>query len=497
MNYRLVGSFLGNLLIYLGLLMLLPCAVALFLGEHDAAAFLWSAGVTMLVGLLLRQRGITEEISHRDAFAMVTVGWLSVAVFGSLPFQLAGTFAPTLSGWVDGFFEAMSGVTTTGATVITDLTAQPHGILLWRSFLQWLGGMGFIVLSIAILPKLGVGGMELFKAEIPSPIPERLRPRIRQTALILWKIYVALTVILFVLLWLAGMNVFDAILHALSTMPTGGFSNYTSSEAVLKNGWIEAILVVFMILGGINFSLYYRAQTARHWRDLFWNEELRAYLGIIVVGTALITLNLWRHGTMVWWEAIRHGLFHVVSVTTTTGFVTENYDLWPAFATAVLFLLMFSGGMAGSTSGSIKVLRHLIVVKHIAREILRLLHPRSIRTVTIGDQTIDERVISGVISFVLLFLLLFGIGTAFMTTQGLDLRSAAAATAAMLTNVGPGLGMVGPVENYAFIPSGGKLFLSFLMLTGRLEIYGVLVLLLPAAWEPSRRKRETPRRPGG
>lgn len=495
MNYRLIGSFLGNLLIYLGLLMLLPSAVSLAFREHDAAAFLWSAGITVFFGLLLRQRGITEEIAPRDAFAIVTVGWLTVAVFGSLPFQLAGTFAPTAAGWVDGFFEAMSGVTTTGATVITDLFAQPHGILLWRSLLQWLGGMGFIVLSIAILPKLGVGGMELFKAEIPSPIAERLRPRIRQTALILWKIYVALTAILFLLLWLAGMNVFDAALHALSTMPTGGFSNYTTGAAVLKNGWIEAILIVFMILGGINFSLYYRAQTVRNWRDLFWNVELRAYVGIIAVGTALITLNLWQNGSMAW-EAIRHSLFHVVSVTTTTGFVTENYDQWPTFATAVLFLLMFSGGMAGSTSGSIKVLRHLIVVKHIAREILRLLHPRSIRTVTIDEQTIDERIISSVISFVLLFLLLFGIGSAFMTTQGLDLRSAAAASAAMLTNVGPGLGMVGPVENYAFIPSGGKMFLSFLMLTGRLEIYGVLVLLLPAAWAPSRRKRETPRRPG-
>lgn len=482
MNYFSVRNFLGSLLLFLSLYLLLPLGVAIGYGEHDARAFAVSAALTAAAGFALRRPGVAAELSHRDAFAIVTLGWLTVALFGALPFVLSGTF----TNYADALFEAMSGVTTTGASVLTDLESQPHGLLLWRSLLQWLGGMGFIVLSIAILPKLGVGGMELFKAEVPSPIPERLKPRIQETALTLWKIYVGLTVAMVALLYLTGLTLFDATVHTLSTVSSGGFSNRADSLGAFNNGWAEAVVIVFMIASGVNFSLHYRALFDRSPGDVWKNTEFRAYLAVLAVGIVAVAGNLWLTGTAPLLNALRQSAFQVVSIVTTTGFSTTDYNLWPPFATLLLFVLMFSGAMAGSTSGSIKVMRHLLIAKHGLREILRLIHPRAVRPVRVGTTPISERVISSVLGFAVIFIVLCAGGTLYLTTEGLDLISAASASAATLTNVGPGLGAVGPAGHFADLSTTAKLVLTAFMLVGRLEVYAVLVLFAPSVWAKAR-----------
>lgn len=489
MNYRTIAQFLGTVLLFLAFSQLLPLAVGIGTGEETGGAFAASAALAVAVGLVLR-RFPPEEFSHRDAFAIVTFGWLAVAVFGALPFLFTGTFPLTFDGIVSAFFEAMSGVTTTGATVISDVTNRPSSIILWRSLLQWLGGMGFIVLSVAVLPKLGIGGMDLFRAEVPDPVPERLRPRIRETAMILWRTYIGLSILLFLLLRWAGMGTFDAWVHALSTLSTGGFSSRTGGISEIATPSIEWLLILFMFLAGMNYTLHFRALQARSIRPWWESLEFRVYLGIVTVCAALFAAARWIEGAGDGFATLRHALFHVTSVVTTTGFHTADFAQWPPFAATLIFLLLFSGAMAGSTSGSIKVLRHIILVKHVAREILRLIHPRAIRNVFVGDEALGERVISSVLGFVLLFLVLVGLGTLFMTTQGLDFTSAAAVVTASLTNVGLSPGSAGTAESWAAIPSAGKLCLALLMLIGRLEIFSVLVFLSPRTWTASRRRSE-------
>lgn len=479
MNVRIVARFLGFLLISLGLFMAVP---ALFSWHHhgsDLAAILVSAALTLVLGfllaLLVRPRG---ELQLRDSFLVVALGWLLASAFGALPFFLSGTI-PSFS---DAFFESASGFTTTGASILVRVEDLPHGLLFWRSLTHWLGGMGIIVLSVAILPLTGVGGTQLYKAEIPGPTLDKIAPRIRQTASTLWKVYVLLTLLQTLLLLAARMNLHEALCHSFATMATGGFSTRTASIAGFNSLFVEAVVLVFMFLAGMNFTLHYhflRGRTSAFWKS----EEFRFYLGIVAVFTVLLTADNLLAGTLRAGGALRHSLFQVVSITTTTGFATADFGLWPATARFVLLFLMFVGGCAGSTGGSIKVVRVLIIFKQGLAELRKLLHPRAVIPVRIDGRSVPQDVVVNILGFLFLYIGLLFLSTLALTLMGLDILTAFSSVAASIGNIGPGLGAVGPAANYQHIPLAGKWLLSFCMLAGRLEIYTVLVIFTRDFWE--------------
>lgn len=484
MSYKQVGSVLGNVLISLSVALLIPLVVAFLDDDGSARAFALSAGISFVIGISLRRRDPQSDPPTRQAFIIVTLGWLVVALAAALPFVWTGA-VPT---YVDALFEAMSGVTTTGATVIPDIEQIPRSILFWRSLLQWLGGMGFIVLSIAVLPRLASGSMELFKAEVPSPLPERIKPRLRETALFLWRLYIVLTVVLIALLKWGGLDWFDAVSHALSTLASGGFSTRNASIAAYDNVIIEVVLIIFMIIAGTNFSLFYHTLRTRNVMQLIRDLEFRVYIFTLMIASVLICWNLWSVQEYTFSGALRYGSFQVVSVMTTTGFATADYNHWPPFASFILFLLMFVGGSGGSTTGSVKVLRYIIIAKHGYRELFRLIHPRAVKVVRVGTETIGESAITRILMFIIFYFGIFGIGVIIMTAFGLDLVTAASAAGAAIGNIGPGFGRIGPMENFAYLAPPIKLILSFLMLIGRLEIYTVLILFVPSFWARNRAK---------
>lgn len=418
---------------------------------------------------------VPDNINFREAFATVTFSWTAVAVVGALPYLFSGTITEPAAA----LFESVSGFTTTGSSVLTDIEAAPPGILLWRSVTQWLGGMGFIVLGVAILPYLGVGGMQLFRLEAPGPTADRLRPRIRETAKLLWVVYAALTAVLIVLFVLGGMSVFDSVNHAFTTMPTGGFSTRNASMAAYSPA-IQWITIVFMYLAGTSFTLHYRTigrGPKAYWRDTEW----RLYTGLILLATLVVAHLL--HGPGIPGERVlREAMFQVVAIVTTTGYATADYVLWVPAAQIVLFLLFFLGGMAGSTAGGMKMIRVLLVLKHAGLEIRKQLHPRAVFVPKVGGRVIREHVMLNVLGFVLIYMMLFGLGTFAMAVLGLSLPAAAGAAATAVSNVGPALAELGPVANFAALPWEGHLILSFLMIVGRLEIYTVLLLFHPGMW---------------
>lgn len=488
MSLRPVVNVVGLLLGFVGLAMLAAAGVALVYGGGDAPAFLLSAVATGTVGLGAWRltSPLPRDIAPREGFAIVTLAWTATALFGALPFRLSGA--------VDSFpravFESMSGFTTTGATVFATVEALPHGILFWRSLAHWLGGMGIIVLAIAILPFLGVGGMQLFRAEVPGPTPERLRPRIAQTAKLLWLVYLTMTVAQALLYLAAGMGGFDAVNHAMSTLATGGFSTRDASLGAYDSPWIQWVTILFMYLAGVNFALHYRAATGRptYPRDAEW----RFFTLLILGGGALVAgANLWQGGyggTPGGVErAVRDALFQVTSIATTTGFSTADHALWPAPSQTLLLLLFFVGGMAGSTSGGIKAMRILLLLKHTANELRKQLHPRAVLLVRVGGKVVGEDVLATVLGFVILYVLLFLAGTLALSLFGNDLVTALSASAASMGNVGPGFGEVGPSRNYGWMSDAELLVLSALMVVGRLEIYTVLLLLRPEFWRRRRR----------
>lgn len=398
-----------------------------------------------------------------------------MALVGALPYLLSRQIPHPVSA----LFESMSGFTTTGSTILTDIEAVMPGILLWRSITQWLGGMGFIVLGVAILPYLGVGGMQLFRLEAPGPTTDRLRPRIRETAKLLWLVYAVLTALLVLLYTSAGMTVLEAVNHALTTMPTGGFSTRNASLAAYGPA-IQWIAIAFMYLAGTSFTLHYRALgrgVTAYWRDVEW----RLYTGIILVGSAVITLLVLGKGVPLG-QAVRDAVFQVVSIVTTTGYGTADYVLWVPAAQIALFLLFFLGGMAGSTAGGMKMIRVLLVLKHAWLEIRKQLHPRAVFVPKVGGRAVHEHVMLNVLGFVLLYMLIFGVATFGMALLGLSLPAAAGAAATAISNVGPGLAELGPTANFAAIPAAGQLLLTFLMLVGRLELYTVLLMFHPGLW---------------
>jgi trk system potassium uptake protein TrkH len=479
MRKRTVLNVVGALTAFAGLSMLLPAAIAAaFYREAQSVHLVAAAAITATCGFAAnRWAGKIEEFSIRDGFAIVTLGWISVAAFGSLPYLLTGAI-PTVSG---AFFETMSGLTTTGSSVVTDIDALPRAIVLWRSQTQWMGGMGIIVLSVAILPLLSVGGMQLMQAEIPGLSADRLRPRVRQTATLLWAVYALFTLAEGVLLVVGGMTPFEALNHAFTTMATGGFSTEDTSIAGFSP-FIQYVIATFMFLAGVNFTLHYSWLTGR-WGALRRNHELRVYALITVAATLVLAALVWVPGTVEGIEgSFRAGLFQATSIMTTTGYVTADYETWVPPAQVLILLLMLVGGCTGSTAGSIKVLRHMIVAKEARIAMRKLLHPRGVFVYKVEGTPVSADTLASVSGFLLLYLLALVTGVLALTLLGLDAATALGATATTLGNVGPGFGLVGPTETFAPISAPALWVMSGLMLLGRLELYTVLILFTRGYW---------------
>jgi len=478
-KYKIVLNTLGSILLFLGISMIFPLLYALYYHEKATSAFIISMIITVTVGILLKKLfSPLEPIRIKEGFAIACLGWIVAAAFGALPFMFAGTF----TNFIDAYFESMSGFTTTGATVIAAIEGNPYSILFWRDFIQWLGGMGIIVLVVAILPPLGVGGMQLFKSEVPGPEPDRLKPKIKDTAKLLWRVYIVISALEVGCLYLSGMSLFDALTNMFGTMATGGFNPRNLSIAAYGNPFIEIIITFFMLIAGANFSLHYKVLHGDI-KSLFKDKEFIFYCGIILFSIFAISTELRLYVYKSVFTALRYATFQVVSIITTTGFVTADFDTWPAFSKTILLVLMFIGGCAGSTGGAIKNIRIMLLLKQAAREFKKLIHPQAITPIRLGNKTISEEVMRNITSFFFLYIFIFVICSFIMSALGLDMVSASASVAATLGNVGPGLGIVGPSKTYTLIPPLGKIVLTICMLLGRLEIYTVLVLIVPEFWK--------------
>lgn len=488
LDIRAVVGVLGALLFFLGCVLLVPTGVALWYQEAGWWSFLVAGVLGCSIGGLAWWRYRPKsELRVREGFAVVTLSWVVLSLLGALPFVLSGV----LDQYTDAFFETMSGFTTTGATILggadtPPIEALPQAFLFWRSLTHWLGGMGIIVLTLAVLPLLGVGGMQLFKAEAPGPSADKLTPRVKETAKRLWMIYVGFTGLEVALLWPA-MGGFDAVNHAFATMATGGFSTENGSVGQYGSAYIDWVIVLFMVLAGVNFALYYRLLRGKT-GSVLKDEELRFYAAIVVLATALVTYSLYQPagatdgGYTSFADALRHAAFQVVALVTTTGFGTADYELWPALAIGVVFLLFFVGGMAGSTGGGVKVVRHLLLYKISYREIKRLIHPQAILPLRLNGEVVPQEVLRNVLTFLVFYISLLAAGIFAMVLLGQDILTAIGASISCVGNIGPAFGTLGPTETYAHIPALGKWVLSFLMLAGRLEILTVLVLFMPTYW---------------
>ncbi len=447
---------------------------------------------TMVSGLMLfyATRNHKKEVQRKEGYIIVTFGWIVMSLSGMLPYLFSGA----IPGVTNAFFETISGYTTTGASILDDIEALPEGILLWRSLTHWIGGMGIIVLAIAILPLLGIGGMQLFAAEAPGPSADKLHPRITDTAKRLWLIYVGYTAAETLLLSVAGMSFFDAINHALATLSTGGFSTKNLSVAYWNDSpIIQYIIIFFMFLAGSNFVLSYFAFKGKV-QKVFQNEEFRFYVGFTLVFTLVAAVVIYTQANVAVTEyhpmvlgegesSFRHALFQVIAVVTTTGFVTADFTSWTPFLTIFFFGLFFLGGSAGSTAGGIKVMRHLLIIKNGLLEFKRTLHPNAIIPVRYKDKTVKQDIVYNIIGFFVLYMLLFIIGALVLGILGLDFQSAIGGAASSLGNVGPALGSLNPVSNFNGLPDAGKWWCGFLMLAGRLELFTVLILLTPYFWK--------------
>lgn len=492
LNTAIIVHIMGLLLLCNGGFMILAALASAVFGDGATLGISLSAVITMVLGVMamFQTRGHTKEVKRREGFIVVTLGWVIMSLSGMLPYLFTGV----LPSVTDAFFETVSGYTTTGATLINDVEAVPQGMLLWRSLTHWIGGMGIIVLAVAILPLLGFGGMQLFDAEAPGPEGgDKLHPRIADTAKRLWLIYVGYTVLETLLLKFAGMGLFDAINHSMSTMATGGFSTKNASLAHWNDRpMVQYITVVFMFLAGSNFVLSYFAFTGRVQRVLK-DEEFRYYLGFVVLSALFVAGALYfneeaqisHYNPMVLGEyesIFRHALFQVLSVITTTGFVSADFMQWPNFSIIMIFGLMFLGGSAGSTAGGIKVMRHLLIIKNGILEFKRTLHPSAVIQVRYNQKTVTEHIMYNIIGFFVFYMLTFIIGALVLALMGLDFMTALGAAASTLGNVGVALGELGPMENFQALPPAGRWWCSFLMLLGRLELFTVLILFTPYFW---------------
>lgn len=477
-NVGLIIRIIGFLLIVEGVFMLTALPFTYLYCGPGCLAIPISAAITIAFGAWgwLSNRKASKQVGKREGYIIVTFSWIFISLFGSLPFIISGE----IPSFTDAFFETMSGFTTTGATILTDIEAMPKDLLYWRSMTHWMGGMGVIVLSVAILPILGIGGMQLFMAEMSGITYDKLHPRITATAKRLWGIYVILTALLTGALYFGEMDFFDAINHAFSTMATGGFS--TRNDSIAAFGPItHYTIILFMILAGTNFTLHYFALHGQ-FKKVFANQEFKAYLLIIIIISLIIASGLAINKHFPIEQSVRDALFTVVSILTTTGFFTSDYLGWPGMMWMLVFILMFIGGSAGSTGGGMKIIRQLLLVKNSWMELRRATHPNAVLPVKYNKKSVPQDVIYKVMAFFLMYILIFGMATILISSLGYDFETSIGASIASLGNIGPGIGMVGPVDNYAFFSDVTKWLLSFLMLIGRLELFTVLILFSPYFW---------------
>jgi len=480
MNIRYSSKLIGLLLLVMAASMATSLVWAFIDNDQQAIwSFIHSTAITAGAGTVMILLGIKSksDLYIKEALVITAFGWIFSGVFGALPYMFENTF----NSFASAFFETVSGFTTTGSTAIIIVEEQSRALLYWRSLTQWLGGMGIIVLFIAILPRLGLGAKHLFKSEVPGPITASFRPKLKETSSILWKIYLGFTAAEIIILRLLGMNLFESICHSFTTMSTGGFSTITASIGGFNNPAIEYAICFFMFVAGVNFYLYYliaKGDTTCIIKD----PEFRAYAAITGIAAIILTLSIYSiHGSFA--EAFRKGLFQTISISTTTGYGTDNFDVYPSFARLLLIVLMFIGGSAGSTAGGIKVSRFLVLIKIVRVELFKAVHPNAVVAIKIGDSPIKDDIAKSIAGFFILFIIVFATGSIFMAALGLDIITAFSSVIACLANIGPGLGRVGSIENFAFIPEIGKLFLSFCMILGRLELFTVMALMIPAFWK--------------
>lgn len=484
MHKKLVINIISRILLVVSFTMLIPLGWAILDDPSSAESrafiitILLGFAIVVVVRKLFPASGDDFDVlGAKDGLAIVGLSWIAVSFLGALPFYLSGV-TPTFT---DAFFETVSGFTTTGATILTWIEGQPRGVLFWRSLTQWLGGMGIIVLSVALLPAIGRGAYALYRAEAPGPTAERVRPRMKETAKTLWTVYFILSAVETLLLLAGGMPLFDALCHTFGTMATGGFSTKDASIAGYGS-YIQWVIVGFMFLAGCNFILHYqglRGKVKSYWR----NEEFRVYLAIVLVLIPLFTVILALSGQGFSESTVRQSTFQIVSILTTTGYTTADFNLWPAFLKISLVCLMFVGGCAGSTGGGMKVIRVYIALKMGVKSIIQVILPNAIMPLKIDSKPVSDTYVVRAAAFFIIYMFLFVFGTVVLTiTENTDLVTAFAASVACLSNIGPGLGQVGAVENYAWISPVGKWILSFLMLAGRLELYSILILFVPDTW---------------
>ncbi|OGU47100.1 MAG: potassium transporter [Ignavibacteria bacterium GWB2_36_8] len=480
MDFKVILHIIGFLLLLTGSLMFTAIPFSIYYKTDDIPAILISGISTSFFGFMLwflTRKNDNREIKKREGYLIVSLGWIVMSLFGTLPFIIYGS----IPSFTDAFFETMSGFTTTGASILTDIEALPHGLLFWRSMTHWIGGMGIIVLSLAILPILGIGGMQLYQAEVAGPTKDKIHPRVRETAKRLWGIYVILTGAEAIFLMIGGMNLFESLCHSFATLATGGFSPKNASIAFYQSPFIEYVIIVFMFLGGTNFALHY---FALHGRLSFYfkDSEFRFYFTFILITVGLTTLYLFLINDQTLESAFRHSAFSIMTILSSTGFVTVDYEKWaPFFTHFFLFLLLF-GACAGSTSGGVKMVRYQLLLKNSLLELKRLIHPSAVLPVRQNGRTISPDIITKVAAFVLMYLAIFGLSSLIMSILGLEITSAMGSVAACMGNIGPGLGSTGPVTNFSSVPDPGKWLLSFDMLLGRLELYTVLMILRPSFW---------------
>jgi len=483
MKIKLIIHVQTILLVIVATFMLIPAAIAFYYGETESLdAFLLPIIILIPVAAVTytaTRSNRNKILSPRDGFMLVSISWIGASALGALPFFLSGA----IPSYTDAFFETMSGFTTTGASILTRIEGLPYSILFWRSLTHWLGGMGIVVLTVAIFPLLGIGGLQLLKAEAPGPSVDKITPKIAHTAMILWFIYLGLTVLETLLLMLGGMNLFDALTHAFGTMATGGFSPKNTSVGFYDSPFIHWVITIFMIMAGLNFALYFKLLT-RRFREVFIDTEMKAYLGIFLAASLAITVSLLKNDVFESFStSFQYAAFQVASILTTTGYATADYDIWPAFSKIILFLMMFVGGCAGSTGGGMKVVRIVTLLKLALRELKRLVHPRGVFHLRLNKMVVRKDIISVITGFVFLYILTLLTTTVMVAAGGYDILTSFSTALVTVGNIGPGFSLVGPTMNYAFFQPWLKWFLSLAMMMGRLEIYTVLVLFTPWFWK--------------
>lgn len=480
-NLKVIGNIIGILLLINGLLMLTAVPFGIYHGEGSWKGILVASLVNSVIGFIFyynTKDNENKELKRRDGYLIVILSWIAMSLFGMLPY----IFTDQISNVPDAFFETVSGYTTTGASILNDIEILDHGILYWRSLTQWIGGMGIIVLAVAILPFLGIGGMQLFVAEAPGVSVDKLQPRIKETAIRLWQIYISFTVVLFFILWAEGMNSFEAVNHAMTTFATGGFSTKNASIGYFESPLIQYTIILFMFISATNFTLTYFA-IKLDFKKVFQNEEFRIYSSFIIFLTAIVFITLYLIDSSYAEETFRSALFSVVSIITTTGFTTVDFTGWTEFITILFFILMFFGASAGSTSGGIKIVRHVVLLKNSYIELKKQLHQQGVFILRFNNSKVPQSVVTNILAFMMLYVVIFSIGSVIMTLMGVDFITAIGSVAATLGNIGPGIGDVGPASNFSSIPDAGKYFLSLLMLIGRLELLTFLLILTPAFWK--------------